>query len=121
MPPILLFLNESMSESFLLLPVSDSFPINMMGNFVDEDIIKVKAAQAVKRVKIREIKRVGEQENAGVPIHPIATELAPPGFLLLARSAKQKYGAQIFSRRFRDSFESRPYFRTRAGMNEIRR
>jgi len=114
-----LFLDVSVGKGFFCLLVGDSFAVDMMSHFVDQDIVEKEAAEPVEAVKIVELKGVGIEKNAGIPITSVTPELAPPGLLLLTGSGEQEHRAQAASRRFGHSFEARSYFRACASVDEV--
>jgi hypothetical protein len=47
-----LFLDVSVGKAFLCFFVGDSFEVNMMGDFMDQNIVEIKSPELVERVPV---------------------------------------------------------------------
>ena len=85
-----MLLDEGVGESLFRFLVGDALAINMMGHFVNQNIIQVKLTQVVKGVAGAEMEWMSTKENTGIPIHAITPQVAGPRFLLFASSSQQE-------------------------------
>jgi len=92
-----LLLDEGVGKSLFCLLVGDALAIQVMGHFVNQNVIQIKLTQVVKGVAGAEMEWVGAKENTGIPIHAIASQAAGPRFLLFAGSRQQEDRSQTLA------------------------
>ena len=86
-------LDECMSKSLLGVVCDAPVPVDVMSDFVNEDIIKVKVTDGIA-VMVAEFKRMSAEENTGAPVGAITAKRASPRPLLLAGASEKKYSTK---------------------------
>ncbi len=84
---------ECVRECLFCARIHSAFPINVMRNFMHENIIEEKCSQSVQ-IESPEIKRVGTQKHGITPVKSIDAEGTRPRLLLFSSSAEEEYRAK---------------------------
>jgi hypothetical protein len=87
-------LDECMSKTLLGVVCDPPVPVDVMGDFMNEDIIEVKVTDGIA-VMLAEFKRMSAEENTGAPVGAITTKRTSPRPLLLAGAREKKYSTKI--------------------------
>ena len=111
-------LDECVSKTFLRIRVCFAKTVNVMCDFVNENIIQIEVVEVIE-IAVANVERMRVEKNAIPPIATVAAERTRPAVLLFACPGKQEDGAkseQLFSWH---PFESSFHLDAMAAMDEV--
>jgi len=73
-----LLLNIRVSESFLRLLVMEVLPVDVVGDLMNQNIVQVEISQIIPIIIATQMKGVGTEKHARLPIEAITTQVAAP-------------------------------------------